>query len=472
MRGELSDVIVGSGPTAYAVALGLLEGGRRPTVVDFGAAPRLPSTARRGASTIAEKSSGAAADPFAYPGTLVSCSGSSGLPLSSVRGGLSTVWGAGVLFRAAADMPELSPVAAGVDAGYAALAGRMALAGENDRISDRFPWPVTTVPAPGSTRFTEIRRRAVHQSDAGVLIGGPRLALDARACVQCGQCLTGCPDRLFFAADQAFRGLERQGRCELAAGPVLRLEPDGDGVWVRTPLGRFRAQRVYLAAGPIATPALLQRSGIIRDRVVVRDSAIFYAPLFNSNPAHGDEQNFTAAQLMVAASSPGDHDFAFSVYESNGEFRDRLARLLRLPPAVIPFPRPLRDRLNAAIGSLPMAASGTLELTFRSGRTWVSLRPNPLTGQAAQRALTRAKSALREVGLHPLVRSTIVPPPGSSYHSGCALPMGGDDLDWSGRLRGVPAIRVVDASALPALWPGSHTFTAMANAHRIGRLAA
>ena len=63
----------------------------------------------------------------------------------------------------------------------------------------------------------------------------------------------------------------------------------------------------------------------------------------------------------------------------------------------------------------------------------------------------------------------VVPPPGSGYHVGAGMPLGGSVVDHQGRLRDAPAIHVVDASSLPQVWAGSHTFTAMANAHRIAR---
>lgn len=472
MHRDLQDVIVGSGPTAYAAALGVLSDGRRPVVIDFGAEPRVDAHDRRGAATLAEKSDGSVLDPFAYPRELIVNDGVGALPLSSARGGLSTIWGAGVLVRDRQDMPELDPVADGIERGYDALLSSIRLAGDDDRMSERFPWPVRTESVPASVRFGALRDRVGRLPVNRILMGGPRLALDAPACVRCGRCLTGCPERLFFSSADAFGALDRSGEVDLVTGPVIRIEADGSLARVVTPHEVIRAERVHVAAGPIATPALLQRSGLVGPAIIVRDSAVFYAAMLNTNPSTGDEQAFTASQLMIAATVPGDDDFVLSVYESNEEFRERLARLLHLPARIIPFPSALRTRINAVIGSLPMSVSGTIELLFRSGRTAVVTKSNRRTRPAAVRALQTVQEELVGTGLRPLASTVVVPAPGSSYHSGCGLPMGGADLDWSGRLRRLPAVRVVDASALPALWPGSHTFTAMANAYRIGADAA
>ena len=63
-----------------------------------------------------------------------------------------------------------------------------------------------------------------------------------------------------------------------------------------------------------------------------------------------------------------------------------------------------------------------------------------------------------------------VPSPGSGYHSGAAMPMGGNYVDYSGRLIQAGSIQIVDATSLPKIPAGSHTFTAMANAYRIGAM--
>jgi choline dehydrogenase-like flavoprotein len=51
--------------------------------------------------------------------------------------------------------------------------------------------------------------------------------------------------------------------------------------------------------------------------------------------------------------------------------------------------------------------------------------------------------------------------------------MGNSDhqvVDWNGRLKSYQCVRVVDASTLPRIKAGSHTFMAMANAFRIAKL--
>lgn len=468
MSEPIPDLIIGSGPTGYAAALALADGGSPSVVMDFGEEPASSASPNR---SIASKPDPRSARALSHPRSLIATAGTDPLPLSSARGGLSLIWGAAVLERSAHDCPELEPVFPGIDDGYALLRRHIHLAGDRDRLSRRFPWPEGTPSVPSSQRFAEIRRAAREVNDAEILVGGTRVAIESNACTRCGLCLAGCPDGLFFDARQGLESLVGAGTVSFRPGPALGLRAVPGGAVVQTPHGEVHARRVYLAAGPIGTPALLQRSGLAPATLEVQDSAVFYVPIINWNAAHGDEGEYTAAQLLLSARSRGDADFTLALYESNPDFRGRLARVLRVPEQMLPFPRWFRERINAGIGFLSPERSGTLTLRYTAGRTWVEPRQHSRSRRAAAETTRRAGAALRALRLHPISSAVMVPPPGVGFHSGGALPVGGDLVGWDGALRAAPAIRIVDATALPRIWAGSHTYTAMANAVRIVRAA-
>lgn len=460
---SIPDLIVGSGPTGYAAALALTTAGRSAVVMDFGADPASTAPSLH---TIASKPDPRSEQALSHPRSLVSGATGRSLPLSSARGGLSLVWGAAVLERSAEDCPEVAPVFAGIRDGYELLREHVPLAGDDDRLSLRFPWAGKTASVPASSRFAGIRQESRALHDPEVLVGSPRVAMNARGCTRCGLCLAGCPENLFFDARRGLEELPDPGLMRYLPGPALALAQEGDSVTVTTPHGRIRADRVHLAAGPIGTPALLQRSGLVPDVIEVQDSAVFYVPIINRRSSGGDESDYTAAQLLVASTRRGLTDFTLAVYESNPDFRGRLARLLRVSERLIPFPSPLRARINAGIGFLSTEKSGSLRLRYMNERTWVDHRPNAQTRPAAVDAARRASRGLRRLGLHPVASAVMVPSPGQGFHSGGGLPLGGDHVDWNGVLRKAPGIRILDASALPRIWAGSHTYTAMANAVR------
>jgi len=65
--------------------------------------------------------------------------------------------------------------------------------------------------------------------------------------------------------------------------------------------------------------------------------------------------------------------------------------------------------------------------------------------------------------------------PGRGFHTGGSFPMSnaptGFQSDTLGRTHGLKRIHLVDSSTMPSIAATTVTFTAMANAHRIGSLA-
>jgi len=467
--GLVEDVVIGSGPTGMAAALGVIARGGHPVIVDFGpAASVAPPPSTRGVSGIALKGDDERARLFSYPAEWVVSDDATPLPLSSARGGLSRIWGAGILLRSQSELGLPRDVADEIAAGYEKLALAFDVAGADDHLSRRFPWVPESVPPPQSRRYQELAAALeAAPSSQRVLAGRSRLALDAGSCTRCGQCLTGCPDGLFLSARDRLVALADQGLCTFVEGPVSRIR-DAQGCALELPTSVVRARNVFVAAGPIATPALLQRSGLIGPRVIVRDSAVFYAGFLNLCRPSGDEHDFTAAQLVAYASHPGPGDFQISLYESNPDYVDRLRRLMpkRLTGARLHSPR--LAFLNPAIGFLDSDVSGTLEIRQRpSGASGVLRVPAPRIRSDANRAVRDLSKVLANYGVRRIVGAVLVPPVGSGYHSGASLPLGGGSVDYGGALRSQPRVFVVDASSLPKVWAGSHTFTAMANAFRI-----
>jgi choline dehydrogenase-like flavoprotein len=470
MSRSFEDVVIGSGPSGYAAALALSRAGRSPAVVDFGRSPRFDAAEIVKSSSIAMKGEESRQRVFQYPRTFVVSRDGAHLPLSSARGGLSRIWGAGILVRSEHDMPGLAPIYPDLRRAYDELLEHLPLTGAVDRTSLRFPWPNSTTPAPQSARYSRLVAGA-QSMDSGVLVGYPRISVDAPACVRCGQCLHGCPLDLFFSSGTAIARLEAGGGCTTVEGPVITLRQAGAGrVCLVLPSGELVADRVYVAAGPIATPALLQRSALAPSSIVVRDSAVFYAGFVNTASTAGDEAVYTASQAVAYSERSGADDFQLSLYDSNPEYLERLAGVSPLAAGLlrgIGLSRLVDEKVNAGIGFLDSSVSGSLRLDHRNGRTWVTRQPARGLWRRAFSVTRRVNRVTSHHGLHAIPGAVLVPAVGSGYHSGAGLPMGGSHVDLGGRLRGSGSIFVVDATSLPRIWAGSHTFTAMANAFRI-----
>jgi len=465
-----SDVIIGSGPTGYATAIGLIQLGRKPIVVDFGQA-YLPQRSRIvRAPSIAMKGEEDRSNVFYYPHSMITSEDDGHLPISSARGGLSNLWGAGLLMRSRQDMPELDEIYEGIELGYFALLKRIAKTGTTDQTSQRFPWVKETSPGPQSRRYS-ILINQLQKTEGGPLFGFPRVALNSSGCIRCGKCLQGCPENLFFSSKLELEILSDQGLITFVDGPVLGLDPQKGRVHLRLPNQTLISERVFLAAGPVATPALLQHSGLAPERIVVQDSAVFYTGFINTLEVSGDESTFTHSQGVAYSRNNGAGDFQLAFYDSNPEYAERLSKLSPIIGRILKSSKMLNSKLNAAIGFLDSSVSGHLVLRYSGGRTWVSRQYPKNARRNALSIIRSVNSYTAALGLHSIPGAVIVPPPGSGYHSGSGMPMGGEFVDYSGRLKNAKNIFVVDATSLPRIHAGAHTLTAMANAYRIAQSA-
>lgn len=511
MTGEVNDIVVGSGPSALGAVLGLLAEGRVPLVVDIGtkltaedeaaiqeAAGRSPlqwtATTRAGLDRgsaalqrIAEKTYFGTDVPYRYPsdrGVAVEHAYGDRLPLSGALGGLSTVWGAGVLALGPAELARWPIDGADLRSAYHELGRHVPIVGRPDALDDRFPHPgAFTGPVPTSRRFAQVLERTDRQHSDDVIVGMSRLAVRplGSGCTGCGRCLLGCPYGAILNAGDMLRSLVIAGKVRYAGGEFVtsiaergaaQLESvDAAGV-VRTRV----AERIFIAAGPIATVALLQRSGLAPSTVEVRDSQVFYLPLVHATPPSRDAAHFTLAQLFAVSADPEPRrDFQFSMYDTSDELRARLRSAL---------PRPV-DRvigrwagqfvqvMTAGIGFVHSDASGTLAVSTSGLRTAVTPRPSPATLPAIRSVVRRLGRRLSRAGVLPVQPALQVPGPGVGFHVGAGMPMaerpGPASTDTFGRPYGATVIHVVDATVVPALHPGPTTFTAMANAYRIAR---
>lgn len=464
-----SDLIVGTGPTAWATALGLLTAGRHPVFVDFGSEPWADSSdiAHKGAPAL--KGSASARSLFSYPQSLICSADREHLPLSSARGGLSEIWGAGILARTFDGMPELREITNDFTAATNGLLRHITSLGVDDQTSERFQLPNGSSKAPQSTRYAKIAQQSQSSRHPGLLFGYPRIAFSRSPshCVRCGLCRSGCPEELFLNSRREIETLVLQKRATLINGPVTRIIETQSKIKVETPTSTLDVNRLYLCAGPIATPALLQRSGLLQDEIEVQDSAVFYGMAWNSQQIHGDESQFASAHLVAFSDHFSADDFQLAFYESHPELSNRIANLLRIPSRLVSVPRAVQSRLNPLIGFLDSRRSGKLLLQYRGGRTVVYRVPNSLTRSAVRFALSRVAPAARRLGLLTMPFVNSIPPVGSGYHSGASIPIGGESVSLSGSLIASNQIYVCDASSLPHIWAGSHTFAAMINGYRI-----
>ena len=248
-----TSLIVGSGPAAAGAALALTQhrgqlvtvltsarnwrptnGGssmpwRRLTVAS-GAVPRWPRSAssRWGPIAVHCPRRGPMV-PISLSATLGNSSGvdsegrANRLVVSSAYGGFSNVWGAQTMPWSAPTFDQWPIKWSEMEPHYRSVLEEVPLTGVDDDLSELFPLLADAQDPP---KLAERSRRVLDRYSArraamraqGITVGVARLALDARSCVRCGLCMTGCPYSLIYSASHTFDRLRAAGRISYLPG--------------------------------------------------------------------------------------------------------------------------------------------------------------------------------------------------------------------------------------------------------------
>ncbi len=521
-------VVVGAGPTGAAAAKALSAAGRQVIVLDAGLTlePQREAARRRmGAATRVQWSpadvaltsfsaNGAGAGykqlfgsdvAFRDPGVLELKleEGVAARP-SYALGGLSNVWGAGVLPYTDRDLAGWPLGAADLAAGYRAAFELMPQAGEDDELATRYPLP-SAPDGPLLRSYAAERllaRLRAHErrlSRAGYHFGASRLAVrvghpaPSAGCVYCAHCLDGCPYGHIYTAAHSIEDLrdagridyrpglhvdrivERDGEVEVEATSLPGLETDGRSVTVK-------GERVFLAAGALSSTIILQRSGFLPAQAELLDSQTYYLPFLWLGPvgASGHEPDHTLSQLFVVLEDEAvsEHPIHISLYTYNDGLTERArAAHPRIASLLGPALDAITRRLVVGICFLHSDESpGIVSSLDADGRS-VRLRPraNDRTAPTLRRLQAALLRALGPVGLVPLAPVAERAPAGGGFHSGGSLPMRAnpraDAADTLGRPPSAGRVHVVDAACFPSIPSGTITLPAMANAHRIASAA-
>jgi choline dehydrogenase-like flavoprotein len=495
------DYVVGSGPAGVACAAALLARGRAVTMLDAGLTLEVGREALRtameaqapedwtaeqhamrkiplGGNLPDYKLSHGSDYPYrAAPGAPGLEVAVPGVSSSYAQGGLSNVWGAAMLPYRAADFAGWPVGVAEMAPGYEAALDFVPMAGQADALEPDWPFYVRPrFDMPVSRQAAALLRRLERCRVPGVTAGRARVAVNAAACIACGECLNGCPRDLIYSTRQALARLRAAGMNYMPNVVVHGVGEDANGVSLHaaTPGGwqNFSGDRVFVAAGVYGSTGLMLRS-LQRERAEILDSQYFILPLLSwvRTKGVGDEQLHTLAQVFVEIQDTAvdAHNVHLQIYGYSDVLEAMIAQ--RLGP-LQGLRSMLLERALVVQGYLHSDSSGRLDARLAGDVLRVTPRRNPATKAALKRVvkrLGRLAPAFGALPLSPLLQETL---PGRGYHSGGSFPMraspGPGETDVLGRPHGRLRTHIVDASVFPTIPAATITLSVMANAWRIG----
>ena len=429
-----------------------------------------------------------------------------GLRPSFAKGGLSNVWGAAMMPFLDSDLDEWPFSLSALAPHYAAVAELAGLAACRDELEGSFPLHTSNFtdlrPSKQCLQFLgrmERNREALRR--AGIRFGRSRLAVRGNipsadgGCAYCRLCMYGCPyGYIYTSADTVTQLLDNANFSYQSGVVVDQVRESAHGAELlgyerasRRPL-EWQGSRAFLAAGTMSTTRILLRSlGAYDQTAWFKDSQYFLMPLLLLRKVRGATREWLHAlsQVFLEMSDPRGRDTSahVQIYSNNDLINQAVAGAFGPLQRPLGFlVRDLQERMLIAQGFIHSRHSSRIAVCLRkdaaTGKERLELRAdlNPEAKTRVRKVVLKLCQQAWRIGAMPLPVMLKIAEPGRSFHSGGSFPMSreprGFQTDLLGRPPGWSRIHAVDATVFPSIPATTITFSAMANAHRIGCEAA
>ena len=399
-------------------------------------------------------------------------------PISHSRGGFSEVWGNGFTPYRFSELDSLGLISDNDI--FLAMKEILEIIpfthtrGELDQrfgIEDVYKNSPSSPELPLHSRYLDIlqKREALGVKD-GYLIGRPNLLLDSRSCTFCGLCLTGCPYGSLFDAGESINKMILRGQLKsenVLTGIVKQIDSKAKNLEViyetKGLISKLEFDQVIVSAGALSTAMILMQSGHLPNNFQVPDSQVFYTGYFSRKRMRIEVNKPETGQIVIYPDAPNSVDFQMSCYAPSDVSQDRLSQMV-VPRMLswIKVPKIITERIIPVIGFLPQEVSGYLNIRLEKTGFNLQRVTNPDTNLVTRKIANRIKNTFRKMGFFMIPMSLVLPDPGSGFHIGASLPLGGEYVNQMGSLISDPRIKIMDSSILPKIPAGAHSFLTMA----------
>jgi ferredoxin len=259
--------------------------------------------------------------------------GSPNLWPSAGRGGFSRVWGATLIGETDADFFDGYVENMGLESKLLTEGGKQIL-----------------------SRFANLNERDRKNFQILPL----KMAVKADLCTKCGQCLIGCPQNAIWCATDGT--VESEKIVHRNSEFVKSIEIGREGLLTlisKNHVDQFN--KVFIAAGPISSAAILFNSGLINEACYLRDSQTIFNLFFHKRYTKTTER-FALAQSSFNLRMKNRLVSNIQIYPCGETLIDHLSSikiLKKIPRSFIFF---LSQYLAAGIAYLPPENSGKIRL--------------------------------------------------------------------------------------------------------------
>lgn len=403
---------------------------------------------------------------------------------SHAQGGLSTVWGAAIMPYLEADCEDWPLNYSELEPYFKKVLEFMPLAGYNDDLEQMFPLHAKPKPYPRCSQAKMILENMGKSKDKlarrGIFFGHARLAVhfngtkDKPACIQCANCLYGCPLQIIYSSNFTLSELLEHPKFHYEKGvEVEKINEEGETVIIEARHKKmnkkitFRGKRAFAACGSALTTQLMMNSLAIEE-ITLKDSQHFVIPCVTLRRAKGisTEKLHTLSQAFIEIIPSKGKSAHLQIYTYNDLYEQRLKQIFGKTYRLLkPILLPLLERVIAIQGYLHSDESSTI--TINAKENSMSSNTNPQTRKIFRKILGLLRRNIFKLKFLPIPLMSKLSKSGGGSHIGSSFPMGSKS-DLLGRPNGLKRIHIVDSSVLPSIAAQTITLTAMANAYRIG----
>jgi len=433
--------IIGAGPTGYTAAITALDLGFEVELIDPW---KFAEPILDGQINFETKSRFGSVEMYDYPSKYLNSSDNHNLGASSVVGGFSTVWGAGLsfdtsVFKEVYEPEQINAAEKTVRKIFKDFLGA-------HYISKRFQ----KLLGPSRNFFPS------------------QLAVSPSLCTLKGLCMTGCSKGAIWSSEEPWKRLVNSGVL-VRKGFASKIEEKVTQVLVHIDIeNQIKIEKydyVLVACGAIGSVSLGQRSGILPNQVELGETSISYIPIliFNQLKSHV-ERIFTLSQIFYIKKIPNeDKELSLSLYEAS-DFLKQQAKL-RLKWFFRLIPKVIWGYLGVAIAYKPEALSKRISIKLENGVSSVSSDGSSPSSNTYFLSLFRnIRKDFYSSGLffYPTIR--LDGKSRDSYHIGHLTSKNQEIFDISGKTKIYSKVSFVDSASLNELPAGPITAIAMMNA--------
>lgn len=414
------------------------------------------------------------------------------------RGGFSQGWGGAIMPAHDSDMAGWPFGRADLEPYYKEVLQVVPLSAGDDPLKNCFPTYAETshslkldVQAKALLEDFNGPAFAEHQNgEECFLVGQARLAVRAEDCEYCGLCLSGCPYKVVYTADQLLDDMLDKDLADYQDGVVVhKLEEVNGKVLVHTkemngqPARVHEFDKVLLGAGAIgSTRILLESLERYDEEITLLDSDKFAVPFIRlrGNEVEWPQSNTLPALFMEARiPSVAPNWLHMQISSTNDlilqKLRSRDGLKVNLLGKLL---SPIIGRLMVGFCGLHSDLSAKILLklkqTSRGSVLELSKQENPGTRSIIKGYLKRLSKEYRRFRALFVPFMTVYWEPGITGHCGGSFPMTEktEERSWNssdlfGRPAGFEHVHIVDAAAFPSIPGTTVALLIMANAYRI-----